>query len=151
MLSFPPTPPCCASLLLPLLSCYKSATFPLSMTLPIPPLSVSLPLLFPPSLTFHILLPSACVCQNEWQVSLPDAKLLSGGSFDGGLTSSMCACTFLGFFLLLLLSVFVVRTLLLVRRNENEREEEDSSYNWTLAVLDEAFSKYLTREAKMRI
>lgn len=90
MLSFPPTPPRCASLLLPLLSCYKSSTFPLSMTLPIPPLSGSLPLLFPPALTFHILLPSPCVCQNEWQVSLPDAKLLLGGSFDDDLTSSMC-------------------------------------------------------------
>lgn len=94
MLSFPPTPPRCASLLLPLLSCYKSSTFPLSMTLPIPPLSGSLPLLFPPALTFHILLPSPCVCQNEWQVSLPDAKLLLGGSFDDDLTSSMCACSF---------------------------------------------------------
>lgn len=149
MLSFPPTPPHCASLLLPLLSCYKSSTFPLSMTLPIPPLSGSLPLLFPPALTFHILLPSPCVCQNEWQVSLPDAKLLLGGSFDDDLTSSMCACSFS--FLLLLLSLCVVRTLLLVWRNENEREEEDRSCNWTLAVLDEAFSKYLTREAKMRI
>lgn len=94
MLSFPPTPPRCASLLLPLLSCYKSSTFPLSMTLPIPPLSGSLPLLFPPALTFHILLPSPCVCQNEWHVSLPDAKLLLGGSFDDDLTSSMCACSF---------------------------------------------------------
>lgn len=64
LLSFPPTPPCCASLPLPLLLCFKSSSFPLSVILPIPPL-------FPSSLSPL----SPCVCQNEWQVSLPDAKL----------------------------------------------------------------------------
>ncbi len=75
LLSFPPTPPCCASLPLPLLSCFKSSSFPLSIILPIPPLSGSPLLLFPPSLTFPALLLSPCVCQNEWQVSPLDAKL----------------------------------------------------------------------------
>ena len=38
LLSFPPTPPCCAALPLPLLSCFKSSSFPLSMIVPVPPL-----------------------------------------------------------------------------------------------------------------
>lgn len=42
LLSFPPTLPCCATLPLPLLLCFKSSSFPLSIILPIPPLSPSL-------------------------------------------------------------------------------------------------------------
>lgn len=38
LLSFPPTPPCCAALPLPLLLCFKSSSFPLSIISSIPPL-----------------------------------------------------------------------------------------------------------------
>lgn len=72
---FPSHTPRCASLPLPLLSCFKSSSFPLSMILPIPPLPCSPPFLFPPSLTFPALLLSPRVCLDERQVSPPDAKL----------------------------------------------------------------------------
>ncbi len=63
LLSLPPTPPSCASLPLPRLSCFKTSSFPLSVILPISPLpSVHSPL-------------SPCVCKNEWQVSPTDAKM----------------------------------------------------------------------------
>lgn len=47
LLFFPPTPLHCASLLLPMLSCYKSSSFPLSLILPVPTLSGSFPFTSP--------------------------------------------------------------------------------------------------------
>lgn len=97
LLSFPPTPPLRASLLLPLLSCFKSSSFPLRKILPIPPvLSFSLPLLQSP-------LPP-CVSQNEWQVSLPDVVAV-GRQTD---RQHVCVCAV---FLLFFCVVFFVCTL----------------------------------------
>lgn len=50
--SFPPTLPCCASLPLTLLSCFKSTSFPLSLILPLPPFYCSPPL---PPLCYFLL------------------------------------------------------------------------------------------------
>lgn len=66
LLFFLLTPLHCASLLLPILSCYKSSSFSLSLILPVSPAPYSLPLL--PSLTFSLCLPEwvagvSCRCQ----------------------------------------------------------------------------------------
>lgn len=53
LLFFPPTPLHCASLLLPMLSCYKSSSFPLSLILPVPTLSSSFPF---PSFSYFLLM-----------------------------------------------------------------------------------------------
>lgn len=79
LLSFPPTPPRCAALPLPLLSCFKSSSFPLSMIVPVPPLpSLALLLSFTPAHSpLHSPL-SPYVCSDEWQVSPPDANSVVG-------------------------------------------------------------------------
>lgn len=146
--SFPPTLPCCASLPLTLLSCFKSTSFPLSMILPLPPplLLTSSPFssfsYIPRSVTFFLCLP-------EWQVSSPDAKLLLWGSCDDTATSSMCIylCVVVFFLFCMCFGVYIMPG---VEGWQGETERRET-YNWAPAVLDEAFNKYVTREAKMRI
>lgn len=131
--SLPPTPPRCASLRLPLLSCFKSSSFSLSVISPVPPLSGSLPPF--PLLHLH------CLAWHFLHVFFP-LEWVAGVSSRPQVVAEEQLWLRPDKQHVYALCVFLCVSLRGdVWRNGGETEEGAGACNWTLAVRDEAFSK----------